>query len=271
MSEVDGQNEMFDGANVSKLEDGDILASLSAWARVFGVERETLRRRLVDAGVSSKGERRGFPVYGGRDVFTAWVSGPEARVDPDALTPFNRRAWYQGEHEKLKLQVERGELVPTLEVEQTLGKLAKLFAQGMDTLIDTVERDVGLSAPQARKMEQHIDRLRENLYREIVGQPDPAEDPGPKVQTSVPAAAREAPAASALESAVVFLREVLAGGARPTADLIAAAKEAGISQGTLRRAKAQLGEGVTARREGKGWVWSLEADETDKSLKSSKP
>lgn len=270
-ADVDGQEEMFGGGNVARLEDGDILASLSAWARVFGIERETLRRRLVDAGVRSKGERGGHPVYGGRDVVSAWMSGPEARIDPDSLSPFQRRAWYQGEHEKLKLQVERGELVSALEVEQTMGRLAKAFVLGLDTLMDVIERDAGLTALQAKRMEQHVDRVRENIYRELAGGEDGerpeasgAPEPEPKPRP------RPAAGGTALEEAVAFLREALAGGPRPSAELVAAAREAAISEGTLRRAKAQLGKSVVAKREGRGWVWSLAESPAEKPRKSGK-
>lgn len=241
---------MFAGANVSKIEDGDILASLSAWARIFATERETLRRRLLAVNVTAKGERHGYPVYGGRDVVSAWLSGPEARIDPDALTPFQRRAWYQGEHEKMRLQVERGELVPAIEVEQTLGKLAKRFVQGMDTMIDTIERDVGLSPAQAHKLEQHLDRTREEIYQAIVEESQVGKEQ-PTPDEPVPPAP-----GSALDDAIEFLRKALARGPKQTVKLVASAKKAGISEGSLRRAKKQLPE-VSAERQGRHWVWQL--------------
>lgn len=267
-TDADGQNEMFEGANVSKLEDGDILASLSAWARTFGTSRETLQDRLVEANVQSKGKRQGYPLYGGREVYNAWLSGPEARVDPDSMSPFNRRAWYQGEHEKLKLQTERGELVPAIEVEQTIGKVAKLFVLGMDTAIDTIERDAGLTALQAAKLEQHFDRLRDNLYRAITDEPE-QDDPVTPPEKKAPKA-KAVPAGTAIEEAVAFLKKSLARGAQPTAKLVAAAKKAGISEGTLRRAKAQLGKDIVAQRQGKGWVWSTVKPKARKSRKKRK-
>lgn len=269
MADIDGQEEMFGGANVSKIEDGDILASLSAWARIFGTERETLRRRLLAANVTSKGERHGHPVYGGRDVVSAWLSGPEARIDPDSLSPFQRRAWYQGEHEKLKLQVERSELVPMIEVEETIGKVAKALVLGLDTLIDTIERDVGLNPLQAVKMEKHVDRVRESIYQAIAGEPD-AEAPPAKVVADPPQKETPAPSGSLIDEAKDYLQKALAKGPKPTAKLIAAAKKAGISEGTLRRAKAQLGKSVTASRQGKGWVWALADSKPSKKRKTSK-
>ena len=269
-TDADGQGEMFEGANVSKIEDGDILASISAWARIFSTERETLRRRLLASNVTAKGERNGFPVYGGRDVVSAWLAGPEARVDPDSLTPFQRRAWYQGEHEKLKLQQERGELVPAIEVEQTIGKMVKLFVLGLDTLVDSIERDAGLTPLQAHRVEKHVDKVRESLYQSLATEPaapDTAETP-PKAAPASPDPA-SLPPGSAVDEAVQWLRSALAKGAKPAPKLISAARKAGISEGTLRRAKAQLGAAVVARREGRGWVWE-QAGKASKPAKARK-
>lgn len=64
---------------------------------------------------------------------------------------------------------------------------------------------------------------------------------------------------TALDEAMDVLRDVLADGPLQAKDVQRAARDAGISEITLRRAKSKLG--VTATREGFGsagrWVWSL--------------
>ncbi len=64
---------------------------------------------------------------------------------------------------------------------------------------------------------------------------------------------------STLDEARAFLRSLLAAGALATAEIYAAARQAGISEPTLRRAKQR--EGIAARRHGYGaggtWRWSL--------------
>lgn len=67
---------------------------------------------------------------------------------------------------------------------------------------------------------------------------------------------------SMVDEARAFLRSLLGGGTLATAEIWAAAREAGISERTLRRAKQR--EGVVARRHGYGpggtWHWCLEAE-----------
>jgi hypothetical protein len=61
---------------------------------------------------------------------------------------------------------------------------------------------------------------------------------------------------SALEEAVEFLKEELAGGPVPSKELLKKAKAEGISEKTLRRAKSLLG--VESKMQGRErWVWTL--------------
>lgn len=59
----------------------------------------------------------------------------------------------------------------------------------------------------------------------------------------------------ALEEAKEFLRQTLADGAKPAAEVESAAEAAGISRATLMRAKKDMQ--ITSKREGNGWTWKL--------------
>lgn len=274
------EQSLFPGApTVANLNEADILASLSAWARAFGTDRETLRRVLLEREVQPVAERAGHKLYAARHVYKAWSEGSD-ETDPDKLSPFKRRAWYQGEREKMHLQIERGELVAAIEVERTMGRLLQIAVRGFETVQDRIERDAGLTPQQAAVLERHIDRIREELYEEIVSrgsdEDDGEEGPAARSQSDVAGATPAQPPAatppptmvpsggsSAVDDAVAFLRRSLAAGARPTAELIDDAKKVGLSEATLRRAKAQMGAAVIARRQGRGWVWELAQDARD--------
>lgn len=262
------QSGLFPGAPiVANINEADILASLSAWARAFSTDRETLRRVLLEREVQPVAERAGHKLYAARHVYRAWSEGAD-ETDPDKLSPFKRRAWYQGEREKMRLQQERGELVADIEVERTYSRLAQLFVRGLETIQDRLERDAGLTPQQATVLERHIDRMREELAKEVLSrgtdEDDGVELAEPPAEDAPPprAAAPPAPPAgsSAVDDAIAFLRRSLAEGARPTAELIADGKKVGLSEATLRRGKAQMGAEVIARRQGRGWVWELAQD-----------
>jgi hypothetical protein len=73
---------------------------------------------------------------------------------------------------------------------------------------------------------------------------------------------------TALEEAKDFLREVLADGPVPAKQVFREAKESGISEMTLRRAKAELGirvkrVGTAGKRGGGVWAWELPEPDLD--------
>lgn len=142
--------------------------SISSLASETGKTRETVAKRLKDAKVKPSGKRSGWPVYRLKEALPAILSGSaDGHIDPDRLDPHARRAWYQGEHEKLRLEQERRELVPRLEVEQEMASTLKIAAEFFDTLTDVLERDCGASPAQLRRMEQELDRVREEMYERM--------------------------------------------------------------------------------------------------------
>jgi len=266
------QQEMFDSPTVASPQSSEVLASLSAYAWAFDTDRETLRRCLLESSVKHVTERSGRGLYSLRDVFRAWtsVAADVAEGDPDKLSEatlrraFKRRAWWQGEREKLHYQREKKQLVDATDVERVFARLMQIFVRGLETLGDVLERDSGLTPQQADRVEAHINQVREDLYKAAVADEDEDEQPQTTVEASTPATREPPPstkspptASSAVEDAVAFLRRELAGGARATSDLIGAARKLAISEATLRRAKAQMKKEIEAKRRGRGWAWQL--------------
>lgn len=76
----------------------------------------------------------------------------------------------------------------------------------------------------------------------------------------------------ALDEAMDFLREALAGSERDASDVKVAAKESGISEATLKRAKQKL-QVVARKKDGfgaeGGWIWALPNQEQAKEINES--
>lgn len=143
--------------------------SVRAFCDETGTDRDTTGKRLKEAGCKPTGKRGGHPLYRLKDMLRAvYVTNEDGQVDPDKLDPFKRRAFYQGELDKLKLGVERGELVPRIEVEQEQARTMKIVARFFDTLPDVLERDCGAAPILLAKIETRLDEVREEIYRELV-------------------------------------------------------------------------------------------------------
>lgn len=150
-----------------------VLLSQKQFADESGRDRETIGKRVKASGIQPSGKRGGYPVYRLRDLLhSAFLTDDEGKMDPDRLDPFARHAYYKGEREKLNLQVERGELLSSLEVEQKFAGVFKAVAEFFDTLPDVLERDCAASAIQVARIEARLDQVREELYTQLNDLPD---------------------------------------------------------------------------------------------------
>jgi hypothetical protein len=158
------------GSNVNDINEA-YQWSISHIARVFSMDRKTVSRRLEGELVRPAGTRAGYPVYALKDVAPAlfghvMVGGQE----PNDMTPPDRRAWYQSENDRLKFEVQTGQLVPTHDVRLQMSTLAKATANTLESLPDILERDCGLSAEALDRVQDVIDSHREQMYRVIIAQ-----------------------------------------------------------------------------------------------------
>lgn len=152
--------------------------SVSKIGQAFGLDRRTVAKRLQESGVPPAGSKRGNPTYALADIGPALFGEKKpiaGGLDFDQF-PHERKAWFQSETERLKVETQLKQLVPAHEFAREMSMLAKTVAAGLDSLPDALERDAGL-APEAIERVQHvIDALREEMYQAAVGDTESADD-----------------------------------------------------------------------------------------------
>lgn len=148
--------------NVSSLGAG-VHLSLSALAREFGVDRETLRKRLAAVDVAPAGEHRGNSLWRLRDVYQAVITGPDSPIDPAALPPFQRKAHYQAKQEEIRYLEQCGELVLKIEFEHQLIRITKMFVFALDTLPEALERSCSLQPVQVKAAIELCNKTRNEI------------------------------------------------------------------------------------------------------------
>lgn len=165
---------------------GDVVAippgthlSVRGFAEETGLARDTVAKRIKEAALAPSGKRGGHPVFRLKDLLkAAYFVSDDGSFDPDRLRPFERRAHYQAEHEKLSLERERAELIPRIEVEQEMARVAKIVARGLETLPDILERDCGATPAMVARLERHVDQVREDMHAAMIEDAAGAEAPG---------------------------------------------------------------------------------------------
>lgn len=148
---------------------GGLLVSISTLAREFGMGRDTVSKRLEQCGVKSADEVKGYPVYRIAEASKAILgsSGTSSggdKQDPELMQPFERNAWYKGESERLKVAVEKSNLVPIEQVEAQLAAVIKRTVQMLATLPDRLERNCGLASSVVERIVMECDAIRADYH-----------------------------------------------------------------------------------------------------------
>ena len=153
-----------------------IRLSISRLAGEFGMARETVSKRLRQAGIKPDGKRDGYAVYRLRDAAPALIdSAPtdeQGEVNPDRLSPEKRRAWYQSERERTELEAKAGRLIPAVAHEAEVVRILGIVVQTFETLPDILERDEGLEPHLVERVQVVLDQQREHLYANLVAEDD---------------------------------------------------------------------------------------------------
>jgi len=109
--------------------------------------------------------RRGMPVVQKGAKGVAWVidlmaaaqwrfAGPtDSEVDPDSMTPTDRKAWYEGETKRRDLQIRDGELIPAADVERVVATAFAAIASDIRAIPDNLERKYGIDGAVAESVE----------------------------------------------------------------------------------------------------------------------
>lgn len=155
-----------------------IRLSVSQIAAELGMSRNTVAKRIEMLGIRPEGKRAGYAVYRLRDIVavagTDAGGGADGSIDPMKLPPSERRAWYQSENERLKVEGEMGRLIPASQVEAEMARVLTIVRRRHATLPDRAERDLRPGTEVIEWLEGEIEDLGNELA-DALEQADPAE------------------------------------------------------------------------------------------------
>jgi hypothetical protein len=139
-------------------------------ARRFGLHRDTVRRRLIEAEVAPAGyDETGAQTYDLADAAPAIFANESPwGASPDCQLPIDRLRWFQSEMERLKFEVTTGKLRSAEEVRRDMAYLAKAAVNTLDSIPDILERDCGLAPEKIQQAADSLDRVREDLYQTVL-------------------------------------------------------------------------------------------------------
>jgi Protein of unknown function (DUF1441) len=148
------------------------LCSVSQISHATRRTRETVAKRLRDAGTKQSGTRAGNPVYDWRDALDAVYAVDETAQRPADLLALakTKETEVNTALKELQLRAEMGELMQRAEVVAKLADVAKGTVQILETLGDKLERDYGLDPRQVERIHAEVAEARKawaDFLREI--------------------------------------------------------------------------------------------------------
>lgn len=143
--------------------------NISQIAELFEMDRATVRKRLKAAGVEPVASRQGVNLYPSAETAAAMFA-PTHRpaVDPDDMTPQDRKAWFESESRRRDLEERDRQLLPRGEVVRTLTLTVATLADSMRALPDRLEREAGIDGRVAAEVERIVDAHLEQARRTLL-------------------------------------------------------------------------------------------------------
>ncbi|ADZ91090.1 DUF1441 family protein [Marinomonas mediterranea] len=145
--------------------------NITELAEAFSLHRDTVRKRLRKAEVSAhtvKGNTAYYHMNVAAPAIISELIVNESVINPDTMTPGERKAWFDSENARVNFEINCGELVPADEVARGYAEFAKAIVNPLDSLPDLLERKAGLNADQAEIVQKQVDSIRENMYLSVV-------------------------------------------------------------------------------------------------------
>ncbi|MBV1788622.1 DUF1441 family protein [Marinobacterium sp. D7] len=165
------------------MADRDFEYNISAIGRMFDIHRSTLRKYILEEGVKPSTEKAGIPLYRLKDMAPVLERYYESTAvsmhtgEPDLFLPRDRLHWFQSETERLKFLVTTGKVEDIHDVRRDMAVIVRQVANFFDSLPDILERDFGVDVKTLQEVQDSLDQVREELYRELFNPEDGSPEP----------------------------------------------------------------------------------------------
>lgn len=147
--------------------------TVSSFCTAALCKEETISRRLKVAKIEPVGTKGKSKLFDLADLLKcAYLLDDDGNLNPAGLDPFKRKAHFQAMQEEVRALEAAGEVVPKIEMQQEMARMAKAFTHALDTLADVLERDTGLSPAQIAAVVKHCDAARDEVAAVLAADDD---------------------------------------------------------------------------------------------------
>lgn len=148
--------------------------SITWLEQVFGINRRTVQKRLIDGKVHPCGEGHGgYPLYDLREAAACLIE-PKfdveqyiAKLNPKKLPPELSKVFWDAKRSKLRYQTEAGQAWLTEDVLDVFGDVFMLIrSQTKHWMTELLARG-DMSDTQFKRLERMVDKFQDSLHRKL--------------------------------------------------------------------------------------------------------
>ncbi|WHP33483.1 DUF1441 family protein [Trabulsiella odontotermitis] len=140
--------------------------NINQLAGITGVHRQTVAARLKNVSPAT-GSNSKLKFYLITEILTELMV-PTVSADLEDMPPADRLAHWKAENERLRFELDTGQLIPADEVAREYSLMAKSVVMILETLPDILERDCGLTPAAVTRVQSVIDDLRDQLAQKVL-------------------------------------------------------------------------------------------------------
>lgn len=152
--------------NVTPID--ELLWTATRYSDVLRLDRRAVAQALETAPFQTRNGHRVWHLRDGMPAIFQRVGGGAKANDPDLLAPKDALDYYRAQREKIKLEIETGESIPSADVERMTANAFKSLAQSLESLPDDLERNCGLDPLTVNSLQRAVDDARERLYTNLI-------------------------------------------------------------------------------------------------------
>lgn len=162
-----------------KIHQDDALGAVSAnWlAQVFGFDRMTVKKRLLEGGCPIVKRKKGAPMYNLYDA-AAYLVKPKINIAayvrglrPQDLPPALSQAYWDAQLKRQKWEENARNLWRSEDVLEVFGDLSMTLKTTITLWVEELDRVEGLTQRQRDLVTEHSDNLLARMYKIMVEQP----------------------------------------------------------------------------------------------------
>lgn len=171
--------------DVTNLHGTGMNLSINQFCDAANCDNATIARRIKVAKIHAIEKKGKMHLYALSDLIkVTYLLDDDGRPNPAGMDPFKRKAHFQAQQEEIRYLEECGELIPKIQYQESVARVAKIFTRAIDAIPDKIEQLLGLKPSQVQVLIDYCNKERDEIS-EVLANADYGTDSTPVRESTV--------------------------------------------------------------------------------------